>query len=106
MPLFSLLVQGLFGALATFLGRMFSFRIAVRIAAVAAIVALGTALMAAFNLAVTPLASALFSSTYGQLVGLAFPPIAGTCLATITALWLAVTTYRLQVQAIKITAGI
>jgi len=106
MPIFAGLVQTLFGALASFLARMFAFRIALRLAAVLAITALGTALMATFNLLVTPLAAALFSTTYGQLLGLAFPPIAGTCLAAISGLWMAVTTYRLQVEAIKVTAGI
>lgn len=106
MPVFAGLVQALFGTLFTFLARMFAVRIALRLAAVVSIGALGAALMTTFNAAVAPLAAALFSTTYGQLLGLAFPPVAGTCLAVLASLWLAVTTYRLQVEAIKITAGI
>lgn len=106
MPVFAALMQTLFGALATFLAKMFAARIAIRLAGVAAIGALGTGLMAAFNAAVVPLADQLFSTQYGQLLGLAFPPVAGTCLATMAGLWMAVTTYKLQVHAIKLTAGL
>lgn len=105
MPLLSQLIATLFTALGGFLLKLFAARLAIRIAGVAAIVAAGSALMAAFNGYVAPLVGAMFQSQYGQFLGLAFPPIAGTCIATFTAVWMACLTYRLQVRTISASAG-
>jgi len=106
MPLLAAFIGTFFSGLATFLAKLFAAKVALRVAAVAAIGALGTSLMLLFNSSVAPLVAALFATQYGQLLGLVFPPVAGTCLAVITALWAACLFYRLQVQAVKITANI
>lgn len=106
MPIFAGLVGSFFSALSVFLAKLFAARVAIRLAAIATIGTLGSALIVSFNLAVAPLVAAMFSTPYGQLLGLAFPPIAGTCIATFTTLWLGCMTYRLQVQAVKVTANI
>jgi len=106
MPAFAAMVSALFGALSVFLAKLFVAKLVVRIAGVAAITACGVALMAAFNMHLAPLVADMFSSPYGQFIGLAFPPIAGTCMATMMALWLAVTTYAVQVRAIKLTSSL
>lgn len=106
MPIFAALFQSFFVALGTFLTRLFAAKIAIRVLAVAAITALGTGLVVLFNSTVAPLVAAAFSTQYGQFLGLAFPPVAGTCLAAIATVWVACTTYKLQVGAIKLTAGI
>ena len=105
MPLLAGLISTLFSALGAFLVKLFVAKLAIRIAAVAAIVAAGTALMTAFNGFVSPLVAAMFSSQYGQFLDLAFPPISGTCIAAFTGCWLACATYRLQVRAVNVTAG-
>lgn len=105
MPLLGAMISSLFGALSAFLVKLFLAKLAIRIAAVAAIVAVGTVLMTAFNNQVAPLVARMFQSQYGQFVGLAFPPVAGTCIAAITAVWLACSTYALQVRAIRTTAN-
>jgi len=106
MPIFAAFIASFFTGLSAFLAKLFIAKVAIRVAAVAAIGALGTALLVLFNSTVAPLVGSLFSTEYGQLLGLAFPPVAGTCLAAITALWAACMAYRLQVQAIKITANV
>ena len=106
MPLLAGLVSSLFTALATFLAKLFLARLAIRIAALAAIGVFGAALMVTFNTVVAPLVASAFNSSYGQFIGLAFPPVAGTCLAGLATLWVACTTYRLQVDATKLTAGL
>lgn len=106
MPLFASMVSAFFTALGGFLAKLFIARVAVRIAAVAAITALGAVLMALFNSVVAPMVSAMFTTQYGQFLGLAFPPVSGTVIAGITAVWLGCTTYKLQVQAVKVTANI
>jgi len=106
MPLFAAMVSGFFTALSAFMAKVFIARVALRIAAVAAIGAFGAVLMALFNTVVSPMVAAMFQTSYGQLIGLAFPPVAGTVLAGITAIWIGCTTYKLQVHAVKVTANI
>lgn len=106
MPILAQFIAALFTALSSFLLKLFVARVALRVAAVAAIAGFGTLLLAAFNAYVAPLAASLFSTSYGQLLGLIFPPIAGTVLAGLLALWAAALTYRLQVQAVKVTANL
>jgi Family of unknown function (DUF5455) len=106
MPLLGKLLESLFVALAGFFGRMLVGKVAVRVAAVAALAALGTGLLAAFNAFVAPMVASVFSTQYGQLLGLVFPPVSGTVLAGLMALWVACMAYRLKVRAISITASI
>jgi len=106
MPLFATFVGSIFGALSTWLVGLLGARVALRVAAIATLAGLAVALLAFFNGVVAPMAGAAFSTSYGQLIGLAFPPAAGTCLAAIAAVWAGCVTYRLQVQAVKITANI
>jgi len=106
MPLFASLFSSFFGALGAFLTKLFVAKVAVRVAAVAALASLGGVLMVTFNGIVAPLVAQAFSTAYGQFLGLAFPPVAGTCMAGIAGLWLACTTYKLQERAIMVTAGI
>lgn len=106
MPLLGGLIQSLFGALAGFLLKAFAAKVAARVAAIGVFVALSGGLLAAFNLVVAPFLGQLFNTEYGQFLGLAFPPIAGTCMAAIAAVWVAVQTYRLQVAALRIAASV
>lgn len=105
MPLLANFIGGLFTGLATWLATFFTKQVAVRITAGAALVASLAALMLLFNTQVAPLVAMAFSTQYGQVIGLAFPPVAGTCLATISAMWVACTTYKLQERIITMTAG-
>ncbi|WP_143889407.1 hypothetical protein [Tepidimonas alkaliphilus] len=89
MPLFAALVQGLFGKLFAFLaayvGRQWAMRIAVAMSVATGYVAL----VAAFNAFVSPLLSKLFATSWGHVLGLAFPPISGTVIAGLVGLWIA-----------------
>jgi len=105
MPLLAGLIASLFGGLATFLAQMWAKKIVVAGLAVAAFaVALGV-LMAVFNGLVAPLVQSMFSTQYGQFIGLAFPPISGTCLTSIVSCWGACALYKLKMQSIKLTAS-
>lgn len=106
MPLLGHLLGSLFGALAGMLLHVFGLRVAVRVAAVAAVAAFGVILLALFNGIVAPMAAGLFSTAYGQLLGLAFPPIAGTVVTGLVALWAGCAVYKLKVQAVKISATV
>lgn len=105
MPLFSQLVAGLFQVLGAFFGRYLSAQVALRLAAVTSFVALGGALVAAWRAVVVPWVAALFATSYGQWLGLAFPPVAGSVMVGCAAVWLACTAYRLQSSALRLMVG-
>lgn len=106
MPVFAAMVATLFSALGGFLLKMFVAKVAIRVAAVAAITFFGTLLLAAFNLQVAPLMAQAFNTEYGQVIGLAFPPVAGTCVAALLAVYAACALYKLQVKMTLATAGV
>lgn len=105
MPILAALLSSAFTGLGALLSAIFGAQVAVRLAAVTALVGFSAALMVAFNALVAPLAAALFSTAYGQLLGLAFPPVAGTCLSVIAATWSAAMLFALQRRALSIVAG-
>jgi len=105
MPILGGLLVSLFTGLGGLFSAIFGAQIAVKVAAVSAFLAFGVALVAAFNTLVAPIAAQVFSTTFGQLLGLAFPPIAGTCLAAVAAVWSACTLYGVQRRALSMVAG-
>lgn len=105
MPLLAALFSSLTGALASFIALLWAKKISVAALAVVAFGLALTALMATFNLIVAPFVQSMFSTQFGQFLGLAFPPIAGTCLAGIATTWGACALYKLKVQSIKMSAS-
>lgn len=105
MPLLGTLIASLFGGIASLIGLFWAKKISVSVIAVAAVATALLALMALFNGLVSPLLQQMFTTSLGQFIGLAFPPIAGTCLASIGACWGGCALYKLKVQAIKMTAS-
>lgn len=106
MSIFAQFFTALFSALGGFLLKLFAARVAIRLVAVGLMMALSASMFALFNTTIAPLIQQLFSTQYGQFLGLLFPPIAGTIIATLLACWLAVATYMVQKRAIEVTAGI
>lgn len=106
MPLFAALFAAFFQAFAVFLAKLFAARLAMRLIGVGVLITLAGGLLTTFNAFIAPLVGALFSSQYGQFLGLAFPPIAGTVLTGLLTLWLAVFTYRLKVRVVQATTGL
>ncbi len=104
MPLLATLLAGLLRGLGSLFGVAFAAAAAVRLAAVTALLAFGVTLLAAFNAVIAPLAAAVFSTPYGQLLGLLFPPISGTAMAAIAAVWSACTLYGIQRRALLLLA--
>lgn len=105
MPLLAGLLAQLFGGFAAQIAAMFVKKAGTAVAAAAAIAVCMGVLVVAFNTVVSPFVAAMFSTTYGQFIGLAFPPMAGTCLAAIGTTWAACGLYKLKVATIKATAS-
>lgn len=106
MPLLAGLLASLFGGVASFLAQMWAKKLVVAGLAVAAFATALGVLMVAFNGWVSPLVAAMFSTQYGQFIGLAFPPISGTCMTSIASCWGACALYKLKMQSIKMTASV
>jgi len=105
MPLFAALFSSLFSAFGVFLAKLFAGRLALRLMGVTALTALGAALLVTFNGYIAPLVAMAFTTSYGQFIGLAFPPVAGTVLTLYFTAWIAVQTYKLQARAVALTAS-
>lgn len=105
MPILGALIGNLFAGIAAFFVRVVVSKLAMRMIGVAALSALGVALIVAFNSWIAPLVSQLFSTSYGQVLGLAFPPVAGTVLSVYFLAWTSVLTYKLQARAVALTAA-
>ena len=101
MPILATFIGALLSSLASFFVRFFAIKTATAIAAVTALSGLAVGLVLTFNSIVSPLVQQAFSTQYGQLLGLAFPPVAGTCIAAIAAAWAACGLYKWQVTAVK-----
>lgn len=89
MPLFAGLVQGLFGKLFAFLAAYVGRQWALRMTVATCLATMYVGLVAAFNAFVEPLLSRLFSTSWGHVLGLAFPPISGTVIAGLVGIWVA-----------------
>lgn len=105
MPILGGLLVSLFTGLGGLFSAIFGAQIAVKLAAVASFLTFGVVLLGVFNTMVAPIAAQVFSTGFGQLIGLAFPPIAGTCLAAVSACWSACALYGVQRRALSMVAG-
>ena len=106
MPALALLIPIFFSALTRFLFALFAGRAALALLGVGALTALGYEFVAYFNTAISPLVAGLFSNPYGQVIGLAFPPVAGTCVATTLAALLFAAAYKLKVRVVDRITGV
>lgn len=105
MPLLGALIQGLFSALYVFLAGFMGVGVAVRVAAVASFFAIGATLMVLFNGLVAPLVAAMWTTAWGNFLGLAFPAVSGTCMAALASVWAGCSLYAMQRKAISLVAG-
>lgn len=94
MPLLAGLISSLFTRLFGLATALTAGKLAIRYSVVIALATLYVAAVTLFNGFVSPLLGALFATSYGQVIGLAFPPMAGTVLAGYFGLWSALLSYR------------
>lgn len=106
MPLLAALINLLFGKIMLFMGLLFAKRVALTIGGIAALSTCAALLYAAMRNVVIPLANSLFSTSYGSIIGLAFPPIAGPCILSIATVWAACGLYSYQRTAIRNITGV
>lgn len=94
MPLIGQLLAFIASKFALLLVAIRASEYAFRFAVLAALAGLYVASVTLFNTVVAGWWSAIVSTSYGQLLGLLFPPVAGTVLGGLATLWTSVITYR------------
>lgn len=87
MPLLATLLASVGTGLYSLIIAAFGAKIAARLTAVAALAAIYISCVALFMTTISPWLATLFSSTYGQLLGLLFPPISGSVVAGLAGYW-------------------
>ncbi|ODU08182.1 MAG: hypothetical protein ABS84_14100 [Rubrivivax sp. SCN 71-131] len=102
MPVFAALFKATMAGFYSLYLAIKAKEIALRLLAIATIAATYIAAVTMFTAYVQPLIAVLFATSYGQVIGLAFPPIAGTVLAGLVALWGALVAKNYYYKVIKI----
>lgn len=103
MPLLGALLVNLFGGVVAGMAARLGQKVVDKALVVAALTAAAAALMVLFNTTVSPLVSGMFNTQYGQFLGLAFPPVAGSCLASISLVWVGCNTYKLVERTVVVS---
>jgi hypothetical protein len=106
MPLLAALINLLFGKLMLLLGLLFAKRVGLVLLGVTAWATIAGALYATLRQVIIPLANNLFQTSYGSIIGLAFPPAAGACMLAIGTIWAACGMYTYQRTAIAKITGV
>jgi len=97
MKLLGNLVAGGWEKFFNFFANLLGARAAFRITAITALATIYLSCVLVFTAMIGPWFAAIISTTYGFLLGLLFPPIAGTVVA-------AIMTYRMCVVGVKYTS--
>ena len=105
MPLLATLLASVGSGIYALIAAIVGAKIATRLTAVAALAAIYISCIAFFMGLIEPWLATLFSSTYGQLLGLLFPPIAGSVLAGLGAYWTCVAGAQYVGNLMKIAIG-
>jgi uncharacterized membrane protein required for colicin V production len=105
MPLLAGLFGTLIGGLVNWIAQYLTKKVVTSGLAVAGFAIALTVLMVMFNVLAAPLVQAMFSTSFGSFIGLAFPPMAGTCLASMATCWSGCALYKLKMQTIKMSAS-
>ena len=105
MSLLATLLSGILGSIFTLIVGITGASAAIRLIAVAVVATAYVALVLAFSALIAPWIASVFSSQYGQLLGLLFPPVAGTVMASLASFWAVVVGYRYMSTLTKMAVG-
>lgn len=102
MPLLGQLIARLGEKFVAWLTRLFGVTWTIRLSAGAALAAGYVTCVVGFSALISPWFDAITQTTYGQVLGLAFPPVSGTVLAGLVTLWTCVFTLRYTKQLLDV----
>lgn len=105
MPALALLLRGLLGNLYALYLATVAYRITTKLIGIAAMASAYLVFVLVFNAFIEPWIDSAMQTSYGQVLGLAFPPVAGTVLFGFVALWVALIAKRYYTSVIKLGAS-
>lgn len=105
MPLLGKLLAGLFSWAVGILTALVGAKTAIRLTAVASLAAIYISCVLFFTSLIGPWFGMIFSTAYGSLLGLLFPPISGTVVAGLFAYYTCVAGARYVTTLTKLAIG-
>lgn len=105
MPALGALMLGLLAPLYQLILALAAKAWGIKLAALTALAAAYVATVAIFSAVLAPWWIAISQTGFGLLLGLLFPPVAGTVLGSLVTLWGAVLGWRLAQRLLRASAG-
>lgn len=105
MPIIGSLLTYLFGSVLSFFSIFTSAKIAVRLTAVTFLAGIYLSCVVYYTTMIGPWLLDLFSTQYGQFLGLLFPPVSGSVLAGLSAYWICIVGVRYTSTLTKMAVG-
>lgn len=103
MPLLAKLLAWLMGNVYGLVAAMFGAKWAVRVTAITTLAGLYVACAITFSVMIIPWLAAFAGTQFGLLLGLLFPPVAGTVVASLGTFWACILAKRYSAKLIKMT---
>lgn len=103
MPIFAKLFGWLVGNFYALTLKMFGAKWAVRLTAITTLAGLYVGCAITFSIMIIPWLNAFLSTQFGLLIGLLFPPIAGSVVASLGTFWTCILAKRYSAKLIKMT---
>lgn len=105
MPLLAKLLLGLLSPIFSLIVAAIGVKAAIRLTAVATLATIYLSCVIYFTTMIVPWLAGVFSSAYGQFLGLLFPPISGSVLAGLSAYWICVAGQKYVARLTKMAVG-
>lgn len=105
MPLFASLFSAVGGAIFSLIAALVGAKSAIKVIAVITIASMYVGTVVLFSGVISPWIGAVFTTQYGQLLGLLFPPVAGTIIASLAAYWASVLSFKYLSSLTRMAAG-
>jgi len=105
MPIFANLMTWLFNGVLSFFSLFITAKYALRMTAVTFLAGIYLSCVYYYTTMIGPWLASVFSTAYGQFIGLLFPPISGTVLAGLSAYWICVIGVRYTSTLTKMALG-
>lgn len=105
MPQLGALLITLLKPLFDLIAGLIGVRNAIRLTAVATLATIYLSCVIYFSTMVGPWLANVFSTAYGQLLGLLFPPVSGSILAGLSAYWICIAGQKYVTKLTKMAVG-
>lgn len=105
MPVFGQLFFGFMSLFYRFMVKVVGAEWGLRLTAATTLAGLYVACAITFSIMIVPWLAAFAATQFGLLLGLLFPPVAGTVVASLGTFWACVLAKRYSVKLIKATVG-